>query len=349
MEINIPSLLRIKPGALDKLGKYVQSAGFQRVALFFGQGIQEILGDRVRVSLAEFNIEILHLEVIGDNDIEKVFATTLAIPTAVQSIIAIGGGLVIDFSKYAAFVAQLPIITVPTAISNDGFASPGASLVVAGRRRSLKARIPFGVILDTEVIRNSPRRLTLSGIGDLVSKFTAERDWKLSFHQTGEAVNDFAVLVSRQAVENVVNWPHKDIAQLEFIQLVAGALVMSGVSMEISGSSRPASGSEHLISHAYDRLAATPSLHGLQVGVATLAIAILQSNPAESTIRNVLAQTGFSDLLQQEPLSRPIFEQAIQQAPDIKAGYYTCLSIPGNQSALLDICRSDPDLKHFLA
>lgn len=348
MEISIPSLLRIKPQAVDKLGKYVSGAGFKRIALFYGQGIRELVGGRIDASLAAHGVAVLHGDTIGDNDIGKVFATTLAIPGAVQAVVAVGGGLVVDYSKYAAFVAQLPIVTVPTAISNDGFASPGASLLVDGRRRSMKARIPYGVILDTELIRNSPRRLSLSGIGDLLSKYTAERDWKLSFHRTGEAVNDFAVLVSRQSVDSVANWPHQDPGRLDYIQLVCGALVMSGVAMEISASSRPASGSEHLISHAYDRYAAKPTLHGLQVGVATLAVALLQENPALPTIRRVLRESGFADLLRAEPLSRADFELAVDRSGEIKPGYYTCLSEPGAGERLKELCRADSDLADFL-
>lgn len=46
--------------------------------------------------------------------------------------------------------------------------------------------------------------------------------------------------------------------------------------MEVSGSSRPASGSEHLISHAYDQVAARPTMHGIQVGVASIGTMLLQ-------------------------------------------------------------------------
>jgi glycerol-1-phosphate dehydrogenase [NAD(P)+] len=63
--------------------------------------------------------------------------------------VAVGGGVSVDYAKYAGFLSQLPVIAVPTAISNDGFASPGASLYVEGKRTSCKATIPFGVVIDT--------------------------------------------------------------------------------------------------------------------------------------------------------------------------------------------------------
>jgi glycerol-1-phosphate dehydrogenase [NAD(P)+] len=52
--------------------------------------------------------------------------------------------------------------------------------------------------------------------------------------------------------------------------MVVKALVSSGVAMSIAGSSRPASGAEHLFSHQLDRIAPGRALHGHQVGVGTV-------------------------------------------------------------------------------
>jgi glycerol-1-phosphate dehydrogenase [NAD(P)+] len=169
-------------------------------------------------------------------------------------------------------------------------------------------------VLDTAVIATSPARFTFSGIGDLLTKYSAVADWKLSYWETGENVNDFAVLIALQSVDNLVNHPNKSIADLDFIKLMAGALVMSGVSMEVSGSSRPASGSEHLISHAYEKVAPRPSTHGVQVGVASIGTMWLQENP----------------------LDRAAFVEAIRLAPSIKEGYYTILTPKENVERLVE-------------
>lgn len=79
------------------------------------------------------------------------------------------------------------------------------------------------------MIAQSPARFTFSGIGDMLTKYSAIADWKLAYWETGEQVNDFAVLIALQSVDNLVNHPKKSIADLEFIKLMAGALVMSGV------------------------------------------------------------------------------------------------------------------------
>jgi glycerol-1-phosphate dehydrogenase [NAD(P)+] len=259
----------------------------------------------------------------------------------------------VDYAKYAGFLTRLPVVAVPTAISNDGFASPGASLSVGGRRTSCPATIPFGVVIDTAVVQGSPARLIHSGIGDLVTKYSAIADWKLSYHSTGEAVNDFSVMISLQSVANLVNHPVKAIDDLRFLQLLCGALVMSGVAMEVSGSSRPASGSEHLISHAYDQIASRPSLHGLQVGVASLGTMWLQNNPDRDTVLRVLEDTGFTafltDTQADNRLDRAQFVEAIGLAPSMKPGYHTVLSQPGAVDKLQEYVATDQFWDPYLA
>ena len=348
-EIQIPTLLRNKPNTLYKLGKYLRRNSFHRIALFYGEGIHEMLGQTVEISLDSSEIKVTGTEVVAGNDIEAVVTAAFALPRGTDAIVAVGGGMAIDFAKYAGFLAKRPVIAVPTALSNDGFCSPGASLKVNGRRTSCPARIPFGVVLDTAVIAKAPPRFTFSGIGDLLTKYSAVTDWKLAYWETGEQVNDFAVLIALQSVENLVNHPTKSIEDLDFIKLMAGALVMSGVSMEVSGSSRPASGSEHLISHAYDKLAERPSMHGLQVGVATIGTMWLQESPKLEQVMSVMAETGFIHFAKEHPLDRATFIEAIRMAPSIKEGYYTILTPKENVERLVGFVETSPVWEGLLA
>ncbi len=95
--------------------------------------------------------------------------------------------------------------------------------------------------------------------------------------------------------------------------------------MEISGSSRPASGSEHLISHALDAISERPRLHGLQVGIATYIISVLQGANTER-IATLFDATGFWAAVAEDPFSRSEWLQAVKAAPLIKENYYTVLS-----------------------
>jgi glycerol-1-phosphate dehydrogenase [NAD(P)+] len=95
--------------------------------------------------------------------------------------------------------------------------------------------------------------------------------------------------------------------------------------MEVCSSSRPASGSEHLISHALDRISARPRLHGLQVGVAAYIVSRLQGAHTE-TIRSLFETSGFWDEIRRDPFSMSEWREAARQAPTIKKGFFTVLS-----------------------
>ena len=342
MEIRVPSLLRIKARSLYKLGKYVREEGFSKIALFFGTGMRPLVGTTVDISLEAAGIQVLLEKEVGTIAVEEVFRTTFDIPRGVNALVAIGGGMVIDYAKYIGFVSHLPVLSVPTSISNDGFASPMASLYVDGKRRSLKAAMPLGVIIDTDVVRSAPKHFLLSGLGDLLSKYTAARDWKDSFRATGEYVNDFAVTLGLSAADAVVHHPRPCLDDADFVRTLAQSLMISGVTMEIAGSSRPASGGEHLISHAYERVASRPSLHGIQVALGTLCTLCLQESPRAEELRALMETTGLLPWVREHPLERAAFLEAIRTAPSVKEGFFTCLSSEANRNRLVEWVKTDP-------
>ena len=113
--------------------------------------------------------------------------------------------------------------------------------------------------------------------------------------------------------------------RVEGVRLLATALLMNGVAMEVCGSSRPASGSEHLISHALDASSARPRLHGLQVGVATYLMALVQGNHA-AEVAALFDATGFWDEVAGDPFDRDEWLAAVRAAPAVKANFYTVFS-----------------------
>ena len=131
---------------------------------------------------------------------------------------------------------------------------------------------------------------------------------------------------------------------LEGMRLLGTALMLNGIAMEICGSSRPASGSEHLISHALDLVSAKPHLHGLQVGVATYMISQLQGRGTER-IAALFDATGFWDVVRESPFSRQEWIEAIKIAPTVKPGFYTILSEKDRLEDLIRIMDTDPKLK----
>jgi len=140
----------------------------------------------------------------------------------------------------------------------------------------------------------------------------------------------------------------KSLEDLDYLRVLASSLMVSGIAMEIAGSSRPASGAEHLIRHAYDQVASPASLHGLQVGAASYLTAHLQGTTRDVVVR-AATESGFLAYLAEHPLSRSAFTEALERAPSIKEGFHTVLAEPGALEQALAFCESDPWMRQILA
>lgn len=344
-QISIPTLVRVKLGALDRLGIYMDRHGFRQVVLMVSEGLPGELIRRAHSALEGQGIQCIQQIEVTDASLETAQRIFAEFSPDTKAVIGMGGGKALDIAKYSAFLSRLPYIAVPTSLSNDAFCSPQSSLTLAGKRRSLPSAMPYGIVLDTAVCLEAPEVLWHSGIGDLTSKLTAIRDWKLAYDRSGTLVDDFAALLSDATVYQFIARPGHD---LEGIRLLGTALMLNGVAMEIAGTSRPASGSEHLLSHALDQQPPPYYLHGLQVGVATYIISQLQDGTHTDTIATLFDKTGFWQSAQAAGFQRRKWEQAIDLAPGIKHNYTTVLNEPGIRDQYLQILAEDPRLQPLL-
>lgn len=345
--IAIPTILKIGSGTLGNVGKYLQSSGFKKAVVFFGNGLVEMFGKTVMDSLSEADIEVLSYCELDTTDIKDIIDLAFTIDAKTQVILGIGGGKVIDAGKYAAYLRKLPFISMPTSASSDGFSSASASLLVNGKRTSVPARMAYGIVVDTDVLKSAPTKFLYSGIGDMVSKITALYDWNFEEAHGHGSVNDFAMMISKKAVNSFVRTPFKDIHDERFIKELLDSLAMSGVANEIAGDSAPTSGSEHLISHALDQMLERPQLHGIQVGVATYLMSVVQDHRYER-INTVFTDTGFWDYVKTVGMKREDFIRAIEKAPAIKPFRYTYLHEEQYRKKAIEVLQSDTKLSEVL-
>lgn len=345
--IAIPTILKVGKGTLGNLGMYLQANQMKNAVIYFGNGLIEMFGNMVMQSLKEEGINVVEYRELDTIRIEDIMELAFSINVKTQVIVGIGGGKVIDAAKYAAYLRKIPFISVPTSASSDGFSSASASLLVDGKRNSVPARMAYGIIADTDIIKSAPEKFLYSGIGDLVSKITALYDWVYEEENGCTVVNDFAVMIAKKAVNSFVRTPFETIKDELFLRELLDSLAMSGIANEIAGSSAPTSGSEHLISHALDKILETPQLHGIQVGIAAYLMSVVQ-NHRYQRVNTIFTDTGFWNYVETLELKWEDYEKAIDLAPTIKPYRHTYLHEEKYRDLAKQVLREDEILKRIL-
>lgn len=346
-KIAIPSILEVGKDNINNIGNLIKKGGFQKVSLYFGEGLYDLFGKGIINSIEEAEIEVSKVETVTTLDFEEIGVKSFEIPNEVEALIGIGGGKAIDVVKYMSFLTKLPFISIPTSTSNDGFSSSGASLMLKGRRKSFPAKTPYGIIVDIDVIKGAPEKFIYSGIGDLVSNITALYDWKFEEEHGKAVVDDFAVMISKKAVNSFVRTEFETIKDDLFLKELVDSLTLNGIAMEIAGNSSPASGAEHLISHALDQFLPVPQLHGVQVGIATYIMSKVQKHRFQR-ITKVLSGTGFFNYVATLELKKADFKRAVEIAPSIKPNRYTYIHVEENIEIAKKIIDEDEILKRIL-
>lgn len=346
-EISIPSILKIGKGVLGQIGGLLKSGGINNVVVYFGNGLIDMFGQIVMKSFEVAGVEVLQYCELDTVDIDDIIDIAFSLDVKTQAVVGIGGGKVIDAAKYMGYLRKLPFISVPTSSSSDGFSSASASLIVNSRRNSVPAKLAYGIIVDTDVLKSAPPKFIYSGIGDLVSKITAIYDWVYEDKMGYTTVNDFAVMIAKKAVNSFVRTPYESIFDDIFLRELVDSLAMSGIANEIAGSSAPTSGSEHLISHALDKLLEQPQLHGVQVGIATYLMAKVHDH-RYVRIDKVFTDTGFWDYVKTLGMKKSDFEAAIDLAPSIKPHRHVYLHEEQYRNMAKELLYIDSRLKEIL-
>jgi len=269
----------------------------------------------------------------------------------VKTILGVGGGTVIDVAKYVAYKLRSDFIAIPTAPSHDGIVSPIVSLFLGGRRKSVVARSPRAAIIDLSILRSAPKDLIASGYGDILAKIVSIKDWQLGRDELGEPYCETAEKLVLDSLNELIDCLADRKSSLECLELLVKALVKSGAAMMLVESSRPASGSEHLISHYLDMNLEKRLRHGIQCALGTLAMATYHElrNPnwwrderyGLEAIRGYLSIVGAPRDLREAGIPIDVMRRAIVHAWKIRPKRYTILhKFKPDEDDAMEILRS---------
>ena len=206
---------------------------------------------------------------------------------AIDLIVGVGSGVIQDLSKYVSFFSKIPYMIVATAPSMDGYASTGAAMILKGMKETVPAGLPRAIVADTEVLRNAPIDMIKAGYGDIIGKYSALNDWKLSAAVNGEYFCQYIYDVTYKMIENTLETAEGLLKREEAsVKAIMEALVIVGIMMSFAGSSRPASGSEHHLSHFFELVGIVNDefyfTHGIDVAYST----VITAEVRELILRN---------------------------------------------------------------
>jgi len=266
--------IRVGSGLVNQVGQILRENHFPEKILLVADRNTLQAADGILQSLEGFQVEQYiydELRVATMDDVRLVESWF----DRVDGVLAVGTGSIHDPSRMACARQNKPLCLFATAPSMDGFASYNAPIVDGNFKTTHPAKCPEIVIADTKILADAPVELKSAGFGDMVSKYIALIDWQVSHLLTGEHYCEKVAGLTRYATDRLMSMADKvTLADEEAAGAVFESLLMTGIAMSFTLTSRPGSGTEHIMAHYWECLelleGKIPNYHGEDVGVSTL-------------------------------------------------------------------------------
>ena len=322
--MELPRLIVVGENNMNEIGEFLFSLNKPKiVSLISGINVQKILKQKIEKSLKLKKIKFVW-HTSKDNQVDSIKQIEKDVKKDHSNlVVGIGGGRSVDTAKMVSFNLELPFVSVPTAASHDGMASPFVS-VKTDKPHSIVATAPLGVFVDIDVIKKAPSKLLASGCGDLIANIIAVKDWQLGHKKTGEYYGmysaDLATMSAKIVMENSSKYSKEGLDA----RVIVEALISAGVASCIAGSSRPCSGAEHLFSHALDKIAPGKGLHGEKCGIGSIMMGKLQGQNWKKIVKT-LKEVGAPTTARQIGLDKDEVINALMIAQELRPERYTIL------------------------
>ncbi|MCJ7542998.1 MAG: iron-containing alcohol dehydrogenase [Phycisphaerae bacterium] len=276
----LPRQVLVAPDAVGRLPQLCAGAtAGRRVAVLMDARTRDVAGKAVAEALARaWQVQQIVLpdppsgSPVCDDLTHDALAASIG---PVDLIVPVGSGVLCDLGKWLAFERSVPFVPFATAASMNGFASGNVAATVEGVKSLFVAGPPPAVAACPAILAEAPYELTAAGLGDALAKSVSSADWLLNHVLFGDFYCQAAVDLIAD-VEPLYTSHPADIAARRPAAMGAllDALLLTGSAMTMAGSSAPASGGEHLLSHTLDMMSTLDGLphdlHGRQVGLGTV-------------------------------------------------------------------------------
>ncbi len=284
----------IENGAVEKLPELLTK--YHHILLVADQNTYAVGGDKTAALIGN-KLENTLIYQSGDHFLvpnEDAIAKMEALVTdETDLIIGVGSGVINDTCKYVSFTHKLPYFIVATAPSMDGYASVGAAMIINSMKITYDAHVPTAIIGDVDMLKTAPIDMIKSGYGDIIGKYSALNDWKLSHLINDEYICDYVYDLTYEMIEETLKISDGILKREDAsIRTLMEALVVVGIAMSFVGNSRPASGSEHHLSHFFE------------------IVGLLNNEPYFNHGIDVVYSTVITQRLREEILKLDGFEQA---------------------------------------
>ena len=264
--------------AIEELPRIMEEANYKKAFLVADKNTYEVAGKKVEDTFDEANIAYSTYVYKEDGlipDETAIGSLCMAYDDTCDIIIAIGAGTINDIVKFFSYKMKLSFYVVGTAPSMDGYISSSAAMTVNNLKTTYTTHVPEVFIGDLDILSKAPRPMIAAGFGDILGKYTCLHDWKLSTVISGEYYCEYIVDLMTSAVNKTMeSFDGLLERKKEAIEKLTYGLLISGIAMSFIGNSRPASGSEHHLSHFWEILfqyeGKKPVLHGEKVGIGTI-------------------------------------------------------------------------------
>lgn len=313
----------------------------KEILLVSDNNTYKALGKCVENELTESGYNVNNIILVSDGDLipdEKAIGRVLVeVNNETELIVAVGSGSINDICRIISAKIHIPYVIMGTAPSMDGYASTVSPLIIDGAKVTYPGTNPYAIIADSNIMKDAPFEMICAGFGDILGKYTALSDWRLSNTILDEYFCDTTEKLVRNAMykcfENIEGAVKRDVKAIEYI---SEALILSGIAMTLSGNSRPASGAEHHLSHYWeiDKLSRRLEhpLHGNSVGVGTVISAWVYKKlnieerfgietPVPEIIINLLNSIGAKSNPKALGIEKELFHRSVIHALEIRPRY----------------------------